>query len=61
MSPKNKIKLNKLRKKLDKIDIKLLKIIKESSLLSSLSNFFLSKFSFILFFGDIYSIGFTYN
>jgi len=29
MSPKNKIKLNKLRKKLDKIDIKLLKIIKE--------------------------------
>ena len=29
MSPKNKIKLNKLRKSLDKIDIKLLKIIKD--------------------------------
>ena len=29
MSPKNKIKLNKLRKNLDKIDIKLLKVIKE--------------------------------
>ena len=28
MSPKNKIKLNKLRKRLDKIDINLLKIIK---------------------------------
>ena len=28
MSPKNKIKLNKLRKRLDKIDIHLLKIIK---------------------------------
>ena len=29
MSPKNKIKLNKLRKNLDKIDINLLKVIKE--------------------------------
>ena len=29
MSPKNKIKLNFLRKKLDNIDIQLLKIIKE--------------------------------
>ena len=28
MSPKNKIKLNKLRKRLDKIDINLLQIIK---------------------------------
>ena len=28
MSPKNKIKLNKLRKRLDKVDIHLLKIIK---------------------------------
>ncbi len=28
MSPKNKIKLNKLRKKLDNIDIQLLKVIK---------------------------------
>ena len=29
MSPKNKIKLNFLRKKLDHLDIKLLKIVKE--------------------------------
>ena len=29
MSPKNKIKLNFLRKKLDNIDIRLLKIVKE--------------------------------
>ena len=29
MSPKNKIKLNKLRKNLDKIDTKLLTVIKE--------------------------------
>ena len=29
MSPKNKIKLNFLRKKLDKLDIQLLKIVKE--------------------------------
>tara|TARA_B100000700_G_C14910888_1_gene792201 strand:+ start:622 stop:912 length:291 start_codon:yes stop_codon:yes gene_type:complete len=28
MSPKNKIKLNKLRKRLDKVDIQLLRIIK---------------------------------
>ena len=28
MSPKNKIKLNKLRKRLDKVDVHLLKIIK---------------------------------
>ena len=31
MSPKNKIKLNILRKKLDKIDHKLLKVIKDRS------------------------------
>ena len=31
MSPKNKIKLNKLRKKLDKLDYQLLKIIKKRS------------------------------
>ena len=29
MSPKNKIKLNFLRKKLDNLDIRLLKIVKE--------------------------------
>ena len=31
MSPKNKIKLNKLRKKLDKLDYQLLKTIKKRS------------------------------
>ena len=52
MSPKNKKKLIIQRAKLDKLD---------NRLLSTLSNSFLSKFSFILFLGDIYSIGFTYN
>ena len=75
MSPKNKIKLHSLRKKLDIIDSQLLNIIKKrteiikkvlslitvNNLVSILSKFFLNLFSFFLFFGDIYSIGFTYN
>ena len=32
MSPKNKIKLNFLRKKLDNLDIRLLKIVKERTI-----------------------------
>ena len=75
MSPKNKIKLNLLRRKLDKLDYQLLKTIKKRTeiikkvlsltifnrRISRLSNFFLKKFSFILFLGDIYLIGFTNN
>ena len=72
MSPKNKIKLNLLRKKLDKLDYRLLKTIKIRTEivkkvinlineLSTLSNFFLKLFNFFCFSGDIFLIGLLYN